>query len=98
MLVEVTVPYLPMLGTIGTRLDVPEPQARLLILLKKVREVDDNDASLRTTRRVYQRRDMQAEGTAPPALHAAEGQPLAARTPRKRKASRVAPLHAESDE
>jgi hypothetical protein len=63
MLVEVLADEVPYVGKRGARKELPPNQARILILMKKVRQVDDGEAEVRSTRRIYKRRDMQAEAT-----------------------------------
>ena len=86
MLVEVTVPSLPHVGQRGDVVEVPDGQARVLILLKKVRAA--NATEQRATRRIYQRRDMVAEGSAPPTIAADVAPPVVAAVVQARRRGR----------
>lgn len=97
MLIEVTVPYLASIGKLGTRVEMPDAEARVLILLKQAREADVEHP--RATRRVYRRRDMTAEGTTPPTVETRAPLPASA-TLRTRRPRRVttAPVADKSQE
>lgn len=58
MRVRVIVPHLPYIGPLDTEKEIPDAQAKVLIKLGKVEQVQSRP------RRVYRRRDLQAERAA----------------------------------
>jgi DNA mismatch repair protein MutH len=58
MRVRVIVPHLPYIGPLDTEKEIPDAQAKVLIKLGKVEQIKSRP------RRVYKRRDLQAETAA----------------------------------
>lgn len=58
MYCEVIKPYVPMLGKLGTKRNIPDGEAQVHILLGNVKQVEREQ---RLPRRIYRRKDMTPE-------------------------------------